>query len=146
MMLAQKLRIRVFHDKIPIRSKLKYNSVNHTIRIPEFVEREIPDNLYTKRHILTFLWPYIFPKDNKLKLAMISTAGFLVASKTLNAGVPFILKEGVNTLSSSFTWAGVLFGTYALARTCVVLTQEYKNAIFSRIILNAVNDVSSKVF
>ncbi|CAG9312960.1 unnamed protein product [Blepharisma stoltei] len=133
-------------EGVYIRNKINKNSINHQIQIPEFVEREIPDNIYTKRHILKFLYPYIFPKDFKLRMAVFSTAGLLVASKSLNAGVPFILKEAVNTLGTSMGYATILFGTYALARIAVILTQEYKNAIFSRVVLNAVKDVSSRVF
>ena len=119
------------------------------LSVPEFVEKEIPSKKFSVRKTVSFLWPYIMPADNRLRVTMLSTVGLLVLSKGINAGVPFILKEGVNSLAThhpNFTYAALLMGSYAGARAAMILFQELRNAMFSRIVLNAVKDVSNQLF
>ena len=67
----------------------------------------------------------------------------------MNAYAPFILKEAVNSLAASnpvFLYSGGIFLAYALSRTLVIGIQELRISLFSRTVMNAMIDVSKKVF
>ena len=73
----------------------------------------------------------------------------MFAGKSLNAYVPFILKEGVNSLAAvdpAILYSGGLFLAYALSRALVVGIQEYRVSLFTKLMINAMKDVSIKVF
>lgn len=138
-------RIFSTRDKLNISSLKK----NFRISLPEFVERDLTEQKVSTRKIVSFLWPYIFPKDRKLRIVMLSTLALLVASKGLNAYVPFILKEGIDSMASAhpnYKLAAILFASFAGGKALVVLLQELRNALFSKILLHSVKDVSNRLF
>ena len=121
----------------------------HKIVIPEFIERDFTKADVKKRDLLRFLWPYIFPKDRKLRFILGSSLGFLLAAKSIQAGIPLIMKEGINELASShpnFVYAAEVFLAFAVAKTSVTALQEFRNVQFNKVIQNAVKDVSSRLF
>lgn len=121
----------------------------HKIVIPEFIERENLKSNLTKRELFRFLWPYIYPKDQKLRMVLGSSALLLIAAKSVQAGIPLIMKEGVNELASNhpnFLYAGEIFLAFAIAKTSVTALQEYRNVLFNKVLQNAVKDVSSRLF
>lgn len=127
-----------------------YSSNKPNLKIPDFVEKDLATQDYSKTTIASFLWPYIYPRERRLKVIMGSTFVLLIASKSINVGVPFLLKEGVNALMvgehANFVWASVLFGGFAAGRALTVLFSELRNSLFSKIVLNAVRDVCNKLF
>lgn len=121
----------------------------HKIVIPEFIERENLKANLTQKELFRFLWPYILPKDHKLRLVLGSSALLLIAAKSIQAGIPLIMKEGINELASThpnFLYAGEIFFGFAVAKTCVTALQEYRNVLFNKVLQNAVKDVSSRLF
>ena len=138
-------RVRLFSTPKTDKSSLQL----HKIVIPEFVEREAQKANLTKRELIKFLWPYIFPKDPKLRFILASSLGILVLAKSIQAGIPLIMKEGVNELASAhpnFLYAGEIFLAFAVAKTGVVALQEFRNVLFNKVLQNAVKDVSGKLF
>ncbi|OMJ70537.1 hypothetical protein SteCoe_31469 [Stentor coeruleus] len=136
-MLSKFQRIRHFH----LENK-------HKIYLPRFVEKQAIKT-YPMSRTIKFIWPYMFPQEKSIRKITWATFGLLFASKFLNAYVPFILKEAVNSISltnPALFYTGSIFVSYALSRALVVAIQELRVALFSRVMINAMKDVSTKVF
>ena len=118
------------------------------IYLPRFVESG-PKKAYSTRRTLQYIWPYLFPKDRYIRLLTFSSAIILIATKSLNAYAPFILKEAVNSLAAAnplLFYSGGMFMTYALSRIFVIGLQELRVVLFSKVIVQAMGDSSRKMF
>ncbi|XP_050215459.1 ABC transporter B family member 25, mitochondrial [Mercurialis annua] len=117
--------------------------------------------------ILQTLASYLWMKDNyEFRLRVIAALGFLVGAKVLNVQVPFLFKLAVDWLTTaagnatalaSFTTANstaiALFATpasvligYGIARTGAAAFNELRTAVFSKVALRTIRQVSRKVF
>ena len=67
--------------------------------------------------------PYIWPKDPSSRRIIVGATWLLVAAKGMNAYVPFMLKQGIDTLAQAhpnFTTAFMLFGGFGLGKIAVI--------------------------
>ncbi len=106
------------------------------------------------------LWPYIWPKDRAdLRWRVVAAMGFMVASKFINAGVPFAFKwttdalvaEGVHkttatTLLGALSLPIAFTLVYGLLRILTSLTQQGRDAVFAAVAMNAVRHLALDVF
>ena len=118
------------------------------IYLPRFVEKE-SNKSYSASKTFNFVWPYVYPNEKSIRKTTRATVALLFSAKVLNAYVPFILKEAVDSLTISnpvFLYTGSLFFGYAISRALVIGLQELRVSIFAKVITNAMKDVSSKVF
>ena len=135
-------------------SKLLRNSChkswgrNPKIYLPRFVEKENSKD-YSTKETVKFIWPYLFPIDKKIRQITWTTVGLLFANKSLNAYVPFILKDAIDSLSVAspeLFYSGSIFVAYAMSRALVTGINELRAAMFSHVLSNAMKEVSTKVF
>ncbi|KAG8645658.1 hypothetical protein MANES_10G082900v8 [Manihot esculenta] len=117
--------------------------------------------------ILRTLVSYLWMKDNyEFRLRVITAFAFLVGAKVLNVQVPFLFKLVVDWLTTatgnapalaSFTTANstliALFATpasvligYGIARCGASAFNELRTAVFSKVALRTIRQVSRKVF
>ncbi|WCJ34912.1 Iron-sulfur clusters transporter atm1 mitochondrial [Euphorbia peplus] len=117
--------------------------------------------------ILTTLASYLWMKDNlEFRFRVMTALAFLVGAKVLNVQVPFLFKLAVDWLTTAtgnasalaaFTTANstllALFATpvsvlvgYGIARTGAALFNELRTAVFSKVALRTIRQVSRKVF
>jgi ABC transporter ATM len=118
-------------------------------KLPDFVEGEISTVKASRTSMFKFFWPYVYPKDRPRRLIMLGTLGLLLFSKGLNAYIPFVLREGINAASGinpAYLYSGTLLGMYALGRSVVTYTHETRNSMLSKLVQEAMKDVSTKVF
>ena len=118
------------------------------IYLPRFVERENVKS-YSIKKTIEYIWPYLLPADKSIRKITWATVGLLIASKGLNAYVPFILKDAIDSLSiahPAIFYSSTIFVAYALSRSIVIGLQELRVAMFSKVIINAMKDVSLKIF
>ncbi|XP_022859196.1 ABC transporter B family member 25, mitochondrial isoform X5 [Olea europaea var. sylvestris] len=117
--------------------------------------------------IIAILAKYIWTKDNlEFRLRVIAALGLLVGAKVLNVQVPFLFKLAVDWLTTAtgnanalaeFTAANstvlalfvspaaVLIG-YGIARSGASAFNELRTAVFSKVALCTIRQVSRKVF
>ncbi|KDP45669.1 hypothetical protein JCGZ_17276 [Jatropha curcas] len=117
--------------------------------------------------ILRTLASYLWMKDNlEFRLRVVTALAFLIGAKVLNVQVPFLFKLAVDWLTTatgnatalaSFTTANstliALFATpasvligYGIARSCASAFNELRTAVFSKVALRTIRQVSRKVF
>ncbi|CAA3029745.1 ABC transporter B family member 25, mitochondrial [Olea europaea subsp. europaea] len=123
---------------------------------------QLPDT-----EIFATLAKYIWMKDNlELRLRVIAALGLLVGAKVLNVQVPFLFKLAVDWLTTAtgnasalaeFTAANstvlalfvspaaILIG-YGIARAGSSAFNELRTAVFSKVALRTIRQVSRKVF
>lgn len=131
--------------RIAIRNALKGD---RKIYLPRFVEKE-RSKQYSLKETLKFIWPYFFPEDKQIRRLTWATVGLLFVNKSLNAYVPFLLKDGINSLSVTnpeIFYSGSIFVTYVASRALVTGIGELRSTIFSKVLTNAMKTVSTKVF
>mmetsp|Transcript_787 Transcript_787/g.1524 ORF Transcript_787/g.1524 Transcript_787/m.1524 type:complete len:439 (-) Transcript_787:5210-6526(-) len=119
------------------------------VKLPDFVEGDITQAKASRTSMFRFFWPYVYPKDKSRRVIMLGTLGLLIFSKGLNAYIPFILREGINAASGidpTYLYSGGLLGLYAVGRSVVTYTHEKRNAMLSKLVQEAMKDVSTKVF
>lgn len=125
-------------------------------------EKQVAD-MKILRTLVSFLWM----KDNyEFRLRVITALAFLVGAKVLNVQVPFLFKLAVDWLATatgnasalaSFTTANstliALFTTpasvligYGIARCGASAFNELRTAVFSKVALRTIRQVSRKVF
>lgn len=130
----------------PLRYKFLADS---KVKLPDFVEGDLAQSKASRTSIFKFFWPYVYPKDRTRRVIMLTTLGLLLFSKGLNASIPFVLREGINAaaeVNPAFLYSGALLGMYAVGRSVVTYTHEKRNAMLSRLVQEAMKDVSTKVF
>jgi len=104
--------------------------------------------------VLAELAKYTWPKNDPLLRRRVGISmGLLVISKLLNVEVPFLFKHVVDSLNVPVTQAGMLsifpvagLLGYGIARVTASLTNELRNAIFSKVAQKAIQDVAVKTF
>jgi hypothetical protein len=87
--------------------------------VPKFVTQETSEVTNSRARILKLLKPYAWPKDVSIRRIIIGATALLFVSKGLNAYVPFILKEGIDTLASAhpnFSSAFFFFGAFGVGK------------------------------
>ncbi|KAG8388802.1 hypothetical protein BUALT_Bualt02G0163000 [Buddleja alternifolia] len=123
---------------------------------------QVPD---TK--IVSTLTKYLWMKDNlEFRFRVIAALGLLIGAKVINVQVPFLFKLAVDSLSTATGNAGALTGFtaanstalalfaspaailigYGIARTGASAFNELRTAIFSKVALRTIRQVSRKVF
>ena len=86
-----------------------------TTEVPKFVFRDQTNLKNSKKRIYDLLMPYIWPKEPSARKVIIGATVLLCAAKGLNAYVPFMLKQGIDTLAQEhpkFSTAFMLFGGF----------------------------------
>mmetsp|Transcript_31350 Transcript_31350/g.121081 ORF Transcript_31350/g.121081 Transcript_31350/m.121081 type:complete len:634 (-) Transcript_31350:2486-4387(-) len=107
----------------------------------------------TTTQVLRNLGKYLWPEDNpQVKRRVVLSMGLLLSSKAMNVSVPFMMKHAIDSLSTveasdAVSYAPVAFLVgYGVIRTVAALTNELRNAVFSKVAQNAIQDVSVKAF
>ncbi|KAK4492135.1 hypothetical protein RD792_002932 [Penstemon davidsonii] len=122
----------------------------------------IPDT-----RIISTLSKYLWMKDNlEFRLRVVAALGLLIGAKVVNVQVPFLFKLAVDWLTTASGNAGslaeftasnatalalfasptaILIG-YGIARTGASAFNELRTAIFSKVALRTIRQVSRKVF
>ncbi|KAL6584381.1 ABC transporter B member 25 [Orobanche minor] len=117
--------------------------------------------------IIATIARYLWMKDNfEFRLRVAAALGLLIGAKVINVQVPFLFKLAVDWLSTAtgnagslaeftaanatslavfVTPAAVLVG-YGIARTGAAAFNELRTAIFSKVALRTIRQVSRKVF
>ncbi|KAL2488435.1 ABC transporter B family member 25 [Forsythia ovata] len=117
--------------------------------------------------IIATLAKYLWMKDNlEFRLRVIAALGFLVGAKVLNVQVPFLFKLAVDWLTTATgnasalaefnaanstvlalfaSPAAILIG-YGIARSGASAFNELRTAVFSKVALRTIRQVSRKVF
>ncbi|KAL7152142.1 hypothetical protein ABFS83_04G077600 [Erythranthe nasuta] len=126
-----------------------------------------PTEQVTDAKIIATLAKYIWMKDNlEFRLRVIAAVGLLIGAKVVNVQVPFLFKLAVDWLATASGNAGglaeftaanstslALFATpaavligYGIARSGASAFNELRTAIFSKVALRTIRQVSGKVF
>ncbi|XP_065847950.1 ABC transporter B family member 25, mitochondrial isoform X2 [Euphorbia lathyris] len=140
----------------------KENGAKPLVGTDKSEKKEVAD---TK--ILRTLVSYLWMKDNlEFRMRVMIALAFLVGAKVLNVQVPFLFKLAVDWLTTAtgnasalaaFTTANstllTLFATpvsvligYGIARTGAAAFNELRTAVFSKVALRTIRQVSRKVF
>ncbi|KAL3828999.1 hypothetical protein ACJIZ3_017801 [Penstemon smallii] len=128
---------------------------------------EVPLEHVPNTRIITTLVKYLWMKDNlEFRLRVVAALGLLLGAKVVNVQVPFLFKLAVDWLSTATGHAGslteftasnatvlalfaspaaILIG-YGIARTGASAFNELRTAIFSKVALRTIRQVSRKVF
>ncbi|WP_255476530.1 ABC transporter transmembrane domain-containing protein, partial [Geminicoccus flavidas] len=89
------------------------------------------------RRLLTFVLPYLWPKNEPgLRIRVVLASIAMVAAKLLNIQVPFFLKRVVDALgvpADLLTVPLVALVAYGAARLGAALFQELRDALFARV-------------
>ncbi|KAK4483041.1 hypothetical protein RD792_010217 [Penstemon davidsonii] len=128
---------------------------------------EVPLEHVPNTRIIATLVKYLWMKDNlEFRLRVVAALGLLLGAKVVNVQVPFLFKLAVDWLSTATGHAGslteftasnatvlalfaspaaILIG-YGIARTGASAFNELRTAIFSKVALRTIRQVSRKVF
>lgn len=98
-------------------------------------------------HVLRLLWPYLIEFKGRVLLAMLC----LIVAKIASVGLPFILKDLVDTLDKSSTAQAlaVPFGlviAYGAVRFLNVIIGEVRDTLFGRVTERAIRRLGLAVF
>lgn len=98
-------------------------------------------------HVLRLLWPYLIEFKGRVLLAMMC----LIIAKIASVGLPFILKNLVDTLDNSSVVQGlaVPFGlvvAYGVVRFLNVIIGEVRDTLFGRVTERAIRRLGLAVF
>jgi len=97
--------------------------VQKSTEVPKFVYRDQTNITNSRKRITNLLMPYIWPKEPSSRKIILGATVLLMCAKGLNAYVPFMLKQGIDTLASehpNFTTAFMLFGGFGLGKIAVI--------------------------
>jgi ATP-binding cassette, subfamily B (MDR/TAP), member 7 len=114
-------------------------------------------NPITNWDVLRELATYLWPRDNALKARVIFALSFLVGSKLINVGVPYVFKNIVDTLNDTMTVAAAnpeavaaiplgLLLSYGVARATASLFHELRSAVFAKVAQSGIRDMAKDVF
>ncbi|NDH08068.1 MAG: ABC transporter ATP-binding protein/permease [Gammaproteobacteria bacterium] len=87
--------------------------------------------------ILLKLSPYIWPKDSGIRLRFLAAIFLLIATIALNVGVPLILKQVIDLISSpssTLIMTEILLISYGVVWTFSKLTDKLRFVVFIRVV------------
>ncbi|XP_037906065.1 ATP-binding cassette sub-family B member 7, mitochondrial isoform X2 [Hermetia illucens] len=110
----------------------------------------------TSQDMLKAMMAYIWPKDDEMvkKRVMISLS-LLIGSKVLNVCVPFLFKEGIDTLNvlnmnsapeTAMALSLSLLIGYGIARAGAAGFNELRNAVFAKVAQHSIRKIATNVF
>ncbi len=106
--------------------------------------------IFSKRfNILFKLTPYLWPKDWKIRLRLVTAIFLLLATIALNVSVPLILKQVINILSTQPTaliFAELLLIAYSVVWTLSKITDQLRLTVMNRVIERGTRLLCLKVF
>lgn len=98
-------------------------------------------------HVLKLLWPYLLEYKGRIALAM----SCLIVAKLASVGLPFILKDLVDTLDADKTQQALsvpigLVIAYGAVRLLTAITGEIRDTLFGRVTERAIRRLGLAVF
>ena len=98
-------------------------------------------------HVVKLLWPYLLEYKGRVALAM----SCLIVAKLASVGLPFILKDLVDTLDANKTAQALsvpigLVLAYGAVRLLTVITGEIRDTLFGRVTERAIRRLGLAVF
>lgn len=98
-------------------------------------------------HVIKLLWPYLLEYKGRVALAM----SCLIVAKLASVGLPFILKDVVDTLDANKTAQALsvpigLVLAYGAVRLLTVITGEIRDTLFGRVTERAIRRLGLAVF
>lgn len=98
-------------------------------------------------HVIKLLWPYLLEYKGRVALAM----SCLIVAKLASVGLPFILKDVVDTLDANKTAQTLsvpigLVLAYGAVRLLTVITGEIRDTLFGRVTERAIRRLGLAVF
>ena len=98
-------------------------------------------------HVIKLLWPYLLEYKGRVALAM----SCLIVAKLASVGLPFILKDIVDTLDVNKTAQALsvpigLVLAYGAVRLLTAITGEIRDTLFGRVTERAIRRLGLAVF